>query len=340
MNQNGSLSRRDFMRVGSAGTALLLGNALPSWGIGATAKLPQRPLGKRGVQVPILGLGTVAVGNLADKNAAVALIHKAIDLGVTYIDTAPARTRIAVMTGYGKAQSYLKTVLRDRRKEVFIATKCLETDGAKTIDLLKKNLDELGIEQVDLAYTHSIGHAVYDLDALVADTGPMAALEKAKREGLTRFVGITGHNRPEKFAQVIARRDIDVMMNAVNIVDRHTYAFEDIVWPSARVKGIGLAAMKVFGGSIGVTPCKMPEELRHASFRFAQSVKGVALTVIGMGSIKELEQNVQWAREFKPMTADEAKELKTKTVALAKRWGAHLDRLDVKGERKRPLRNI
>jgi predicted aldo/keto reductase-like oxidoreductase len=83
----------------------------------------------------------------------------------------------------------------------------------------------------------------------------------------------------------------------------------------------------------------MPEELRQASFRFAQSVNGVALTVIGMGSEKELEQNVEWAKSFKPMTAEEANELKKKTVALAKEWGAHLDRLDSKGEASRPLVN-
>jgi aryl-alcohol dehydrogenase-like predicted oxidoreductase len=331
------LSRREFVRTGSLGVAALLGNVLPAWGDGTTAKMPQRVLGKTGVKVPILGLGTVAVGNVTNEKEALALIHKAIDLGVTYIDTAPASTRIAFMTGYGRAQSYLKKVLKERRKEVFIVTKCLETDGDKVLDLLKKNLDELGVEQVDLAYTHSIGHAVYDFDKLVADDGPMAALQKAKKDGLTRFVGITGHNRPEKFAQVIQKRDIDVMMNAINIVDRHTYAFEDLVWPTAREKGIGLAAMKVFGG--GITACKMPAELRQASFRFAQSVKGVALTVIGMGSVKELEQNVQWAREFKPMTADAANELKAKTVALARQWGPHLDRLDGKGERTRPLIN-
>ncbi len=332
-----SLTRRDFVRVSAAGTALLLGNSLPTWG--ATTKLPQRVLGKTGVQVPILGLGTVALGNLKDEKAARALVHKAIDLGVTYIDTAPPRTRIAPFTGYGQAQRYLKPLLRERRKEVFIATKCLETAGDKTIDLLKKNLDELGIDQVDLAYTHSIGHALYDFDALVADNGPMAALEKAKKDGLTRFVGVTGHNRPEKFAQVIARRNIDVMMNAVNIVDRHTYAFENVVWPLARKKNIGLAAMKVFGGAIMVSPCKMPEEMRQASFRFAQSVPGVVLTVIGMGTDKELEQNIEWAKTFKLMTTEEAEELKQKTVVLAKKWGAHLDRLDSKGEKSRPLVN-
>jgi uncharacterized protein len=336
MADDSFLSRREFVRAGAAGAAVLLGNALPVWAEGP-GKLPQRVLGKTGVRVPILGLGTVAVGNVPDRKKAVALLNRAIDLGVTYIDTAPPRTRVAFMTGYGNAQKYLHAVLKERRKEVFLATKCLEPDGDKTIDLLKKNLDELGVGQVDLAYTHSIGHALYDFDSLVGDKGPMAALERAKKDGLTRFVGVTGHNRPEKFARVIARRDIDVMMNAINLVDRHTYAFEDLVWPLAREKKVGLAAMKVFGG--GITSCKMPAELMQPSFRFAQSVKGVALAVIGMGSEKELEQNVEWAKSFKPMTAAEATELKAKTVELARKWGAHLDRLDPQGEKERPLRN-
>ncbi len=87
------LSRREFVRAGAAGAALLLGNSLPIWGDDAKTKLPQRVLGKTGVKVPILGLGTVAVGNLTDEKEALALFHKAIDLGVTYIDTAPPKTR-------------------------------------------------------------------------------------------------------------------------------------------------------------------------------------------------------------------------------------------------------
>ena len=331
-----NVSRRAFLGAGAAGAALLLGNELPVWG-GEKNRLPHRALGKTGVRVPILGLGTVAVGNLSDAKAAVALINRAIDLGVTFIDTAPGRTSIAPFTGYGRAQRYLNGVLRERRKQIFLVTKCLETDGEQALATLRANLKELGVDRVDLTYTHSIGHAVYDFDRLIGDRGPMAALERARRDGLTRFVGITGHNRPEKFARVIARRRIDVMMNAVNIVDRHTYAFEDVVWPTARKQGVGLVAMKVFGG--GITSCKMPAELRQASFRFAQSVPGVALTVIGMRTRKELEQNVEWARTFKPMTAQEANELKKRTVALARKWGPHLDRLDARGERKRPLVN-
>jgi len=330
------LSRRAFLGAGAAGAALLLGNELPVWG-GQKDRLPTRALGKTGVRVPILGLGTVAVGNLGDAKAAAALINRAIDLGVTFIDTAPARTSIAAMTGYARAQQYLSGVLRERRKEVFIVTKCLETDGTKTLDLVRSNLKDLGIDQADLVHTHSIGHATYDFDALTGDGGPMAMLEKAKMDGLTRFVGITGHNRPEKFAQVIAKRDIDAMMNAVNVVDRHTYAFEDVVWPAARKKNIGLIAMKVYAG--GIVTCKMPEALREASLRFALGVPGVATAVVGMRTIKELEQNVAWAKAFKPLTKDEALALKKETVALAKEWGAHLDRLDNKGEKSRPLIN-
>src|SRR5262249_36616984 len=126
------LNRRDFVKAG-AGAALLLGNVLPL-PAAEKNKLPQRVFGKTNVKVPILGLGTVAAGNLTDEKKAVALLNKAIDLGVTYIDTAPPRTRQALNTGYAKAQAYLKGVLKERRKEIFIATKCLETDGDKTIN--------------------------------------------------------------------------------------------------------------------------------------------------------------------------------------------------------------
>src|SRR5262249_1008984 len=158
-----------------------------------------------------------------------------------------------------------------------------------------------------------------------------------EKEGLTRCMDITGHSRPEKFDGFIARRTIDVMMNAVNIVDRHTYAFENVVWPRARKQNVGLVAMKVYGG--GIRSCRMPKDLLQASFRFGQSVPGVALTVIGMGSVRELEQNVEWARNFKPMTAAEAADVRKRTVALAKEWGAHLDRLDTRGEKSRPVVN-
>src|SRR5262249_52301626 len=131
------LTRRDFVRAGAAGAAMLLGDAMAP-AAGGAAKLPQRVLGKTGGRVPTPGLGTVAPGHLRHRHTAVALLHRAIDLGVTYIDTAPPRTRIAPITGYSFAHSYLRDALKERRGEVFLATKCLETDGEKVADLLRK----------------------------------------------------------------------------------------------------------------------------------------------------------------------------------------------------------
>jgi predicted aldo/keto reductase-like oxidoreductase len=84
---------------------------------------------------------------------------------------------------------------------------------------------------------------------------------------------------------------------------------------------------------------KMPEELRRASLRFALGIEGVAVAVLGMRTRQELEQNVEWAMSYEPLTADEARELKAKTLEVAKEWGAHLDRLDPQGEKTRPLIN-
>jgi aryl-alcohol dehydrogenase-like predicted oxidoreductase len=327
------VTRRQFLQTASSVGVAVTAGGVDIASADDAGKLPMRVLGKTKVRTPILGLGTVAVGALKTEKEAHELINKAIDLGVTFIDTAPA------FAGYGKAQTFLKGVLKERRNQVFVATKCLRVAAADTLDLLKKNLDELGIEQADLVYAHAVGHDMYKLDQLLGNNGTLAGLEKARKDGLCRFVGLTGHNRPEKFVQILEKRCVDVMMNAVNIVDRHTYAFEEIVWPAARKQDVGLIAMKVFGGSILEKPCKMPEELRHASFRYALSIDGVALSVIGMGTLKELEQNVEWAKNFKPLTADEARELKEKTVALAKQWGVHLDLLDPQGEKKRPLIN-
>src|SRR5262245_54021192 len=126
MRQRVQPSRREFVRTG-AGTALILGTA-PLAAEKDAAKLPQRPFGKTGARVSILGLGTVSLGSLSEKKDAEALLNRAIDLGINYIDTAPSATSRAAFTGYGKAQRYLNGVLKERRKDLFIVTKCLETD--------------------------------------------------------------------------------------------------------------------------------------------------------------------------------------------------------------------
>src|SRR5262249_21253295 len=120
------VSRRDFLKAAGAGTAVsLAAGATPAEDKTA---LPQRPLGKPGGKMPVLGLGTAPAGYRAEKEA-VAFYHACIDRGVTYLDTAPK------FAGYGDAQTYLGHVLKERRKEVFLVTKCHEPDGDKALQL-------------------------------------------------------------------------------------------------------------------------------------------------------------------------------------------------------------
>ena len=125
------LSRRDLLVAGGAGAMGLASHEATA--ADRKAALPQKVLGRTGVKVPAIGLGTAPAGYRKEKEA-VAFYNQCIDSGITYLDTAPE------FTGYGKAQVYLGQVLKDRRKEVFVVTKCHEPNGDKALALLKKSL--------------------------------------------------------------------------------------------------------------------------------------------------------------------------------------------------------
>jgi aryl-alcohol dehydrogenase-like predicted oxidoreductase len=313
------VSRRQFLQATGAGTVTGLVVGLPAVAQEIDS-FPQRVLGKTALKQPILGMGTAPAG-LDDFKAGVTLFHEAIDLGVTYMDTAPE------FAGYGKAQQQLGEVLRTRRKEVFLVTKCFEPDGEKALALLNKNLRELQTDHADLVYAHSIGDDKMDLKKILGPAGVFRALEKAQNDGLTRFVGCSGHNRPWKFLEVLRSSDIAVMMNAVNFVDRHTYDFETKLWPEAAKRGVGLVAMKIFGGikPSGKTGkgSLLNDEHRDLAFRYALTVPGVSTAVIGMHDRSELHDNIARARSFHPLSPEELAALEQTGRDLAIEWKEH-----------------
>ena len=310
------VTRRQFIRTAAAGTALAAAGPAAAERP-RPASLPRKVLGRTSVSVPVLGLGTAPAGHLAE-NDAIALYHACIDAGVTYLDTAPE------LGGYGKAQQFLAPVLKERRDQVFVVTKCYEPDGEKALALLKSNLKELGIERADLVYAHSLGADKMDPEAVFGPTGVCKALDKAKKDGLTRFVGVSGHNRPGRFLKALEAWEYDVQMNAVGLVSRHVYDFEGKVWPAAAKTGVGLAAMKVFGGAAGGKDwaARLPAELWPAAFRYALGLPDVAVVVLGMKGPDELRQNLEWLKGYKPLTADELAALDGRTRELAKKWGS------------------
>lgn len=308
-------TRRGFLKAAGAGTAVAVaGRAMSLGAADESMPLPKRLLGKTGVEVPILGVGTAPAGHRTRKEAAEFYAY-CLDSGATYMDTAPS------FAGYGVAQAALGDVLKKRRDEAFVVTKCWEPDGEEALKLLRSNLDELQIERADLVYAHSIGSDKMDPKQVLGRNGVMQALLKAQKDGLTRFIGISGHNRPQRFLEVLQHFEIQVMMNAVSYVSRHIYNFEETVWPVAHKRGVALVAMKVYGGGVqkGGGRIKPPNVLD--AFRYAQSLPNISTVVVGMYGREELDENVRFARTYQPLSEQEMAELSEQGRRLAESWG-------------------
>lgn len=284
--------------------------------------VPTRILGKTEEHISILGFGTAAAGKRLKLKEAVGLYEEALNLGVNYFDTAPE------FAGYGRAQQQLGYLLRERRKEVFLVTKCHEPHGDDALKLLQRNLRELQTDYADLVFVHSVGSDKMDPEIVFGRQGCYAAMMKAKANGLAKYVGFSGHNRQGRFVDAIKNFKVDVLLNAVNFVDHHTYNFEQEVWPLAAKNRIGLIAMKIFGGEnktdrSGLSHSMMPQQFHEMAFRYALSQPGVASAAIGMATRQELHQNIMWANSFKPVTHREVSKLREMGKKLANAWGPH-----------------
>ena len=288
--------------------------------------LPTRVLGKTGISLPILGFGTAPAGKRLTHREAINLFEVALNAGVKYFDTAPE------FAGYGKAQEQLGYLLKRRRQEIFLVTKCYDPTYDGALKLLEGNLKELQTDYADLVFVHSLGADKMDPSVVFSRKGAYAALVKAKALGLTRFIGLSGHNRPERFAQAIQRFEVDVLLNVVNFADRHTYNFEEQVWAVANRLNLGLIAMKVFGGEQksdgnGLSHCLIPNSHLDMAFRYALSVPEATCAVIGMATPRELQENLRRARLFSPLYSRERENLMKVGRSLASQWGAHFGSL-------------
>jgi uncharacterized protein len=282
--------------------------------------LPCRRFGRTNEVVPSLGLGTAPAGMGLPDDRAVALYHAAIDLGVTYLDTAPA---------YGRAQVQLGKVMPSRRDEVFLATKVNVEDGKGAIESLQESLRDLNTDRVDLAYVHALGGK--NPDTVLSAEGALEGLVEARRRGLTRYVGFTAHNAPWKCVKALREAEVDAVMLAMNLVDRYTYDFEGRVLPEACDRDVGVAAMKVFGGAPGMVyeePVQSKLALscgydHRTALRYALGLPGVALAVVGVYTEEELRLSLSWACDFEPLSTDERRETEHFGRKLARDWGPH-----------------
>ncbi len=186
--------------------------------------------------------------------------------------------------------------MKTRRDEVFLATKLNKRKRQDVLAEIQQNLKELQTDHVDLLQIHAV-NAMADLEAALAPDGAISALEEARRQGMTRFVGITGHARPSVLAQALERYDFDAVLVALGVIDRLVTGPEETFLPVAQRKDVGVIAMKVYGhGEL---------KQRELCLRYSLSLPGVSLAILGMDDEAQIDENVRLAQTITPLGVSE-----------------------------------
>jgi len=312
-----TLSRRDFL--GKSGLALGAVAALPALPAAAAgSKLPHRVLGRTGVSVPILAFGCGSRFLMYEsEEAGLAALNRAIDMGITYLDT-------AIDYGDGKSETRVGMVMKTRRKEVFLATKIPERARTRDAALreVEASLKRLQTDHVDLLHVHGLGGEA-DLAKIEAPDGVLKALYELRSQKTARFIGMTSHTDGAVMARAIEGNDLDCVQMAMN--PARANRFEELALPAARAKNLGVILMKVTGQEhlLGAGKAEAAPLLRYA-----WSLP-VTTVVCGMPKPEFVAANVASARGFTSMPPAEMDRLRERLagerVVLEQFFARHRD---------------
>jgi predicted aldo/keto reductase-like oxidoreductase len=324
-----SISRRRFLE----GTALggIAAGVSSAAKLDKDHKLPTRVLGKTGAHVSILAFGGGSRFLMyKDEDKALEAVNRALDLGITYMDTAYGY-------GNGLSEERIGKVMKTRRKGIFVATKINKRPGDEAMQVLEGSLKRLQIDQFDLVHIHSLTDD-NDLAQIEAKDGVLDTLHKLRDQKVTRFIGITSHTDPTVLAKALERHDFDCTQMALNagmvgmmngkggmvINPAMKPSFQTIALPVANRKKMGVIAMKVAAqeGLLDEAPF---EKLMYYSLSLP-----VALVTVGMPKPEFIDQNVALAKAFKPMPKSEMQDLskrlsEKKKEALDRFFSNHID---------------
>lgn len=315
------ISRREFLEnvgVGAAASTSLLLLKDISAAESAKSALPSRALGRTGAKVSILAFGCGSRFLMyKDEDTATAILNRAIDLGITYLDT-------AYSYGDGESETRVGKVMATRRKDVWLATKIPDRTRDEFLRRLEGSLKRLQTDHVDLVHIHSLGQAE-DLEKIESKDGALRGLMEAREQKMARFAGMTSHTNGEVMAKAIERHDLDCVQMALNA--SRNGRFEELALPAANKKNLGVIAMKITGQEYLVGEGTGKADM-NSLLRYSMSLP-VTTAVVGMPKPEMLAHNVEIARAFSPLTDQQKDHLRQQMgnarEGLEKRLVGHLD---------------
>ena len=312
----GNQNRRDFLGEIAALSAL----GLAAKGLFAAEErdgdMIYRTLGRTGERVSAIGLGGAHIAGPEDQAEAVKIVRSAIDRGVTFMDNC---------WDYhgGRCEMWMGDALRDGyRQKVFLMTKFDGRTRAATAQQVDESLQRLKTDRIDLMQYHE-NIRMEDPDRFFAEDGPLEALLAAKKAGKIRYIGFTGHKDPVvhlRMLEVAATHEFhfDTCQMPVNILDAQFRSFAQQVVPKLVEQGIAVLGMKpMASGAIPKNGFATGVECLHYALSLPTSV-----VITGCDSVQRVDQALEAARTFKPLsqTALSALLARTREAALTGKY--------------------
>ena len=304
-------TRREFLGA-ALSTSLLAGVAgVDLWAAGAENGIPYRRLGRTGERVSVVGLGGWHLGIQSEEQESVRIIRTALDSGINFLDN-------CWDYNHGESEIRMGKALRDGyRQKAFLMTKIDGQTKKAAAAQLDESLRRLQTDRIDLLQFHEVIRMT-DPERIFAPSGSMEAVLEARKAGKVRYIGFTGHKNPDmhlNMLQTAASRKFhfDAVQMPLNAMDAHYESFEKKVLPVLVKNEIGVLGMKPMGAGLllksnTVTPVEC--------LRYAMSLP-TSVVITGCESIANLQQALDVARNFKPLTTTESAALLAKTAQAA-----------------------
>lgn len=277
-------------------------------------EMPMRTLGRTGVKVSLVGLGGWHLGfDYIDEALSIRMIRYAIDNGINFMDNCWDYSD-------GVSEKRMGKALRDGyRERVFLMTKIDGRTKEEATKQLDESLKRLQTDHIDLVQHHEIlrfedPHRIFD------EQGANAALIEARDAGKISFIGFTGHKDPHIHLHMleVAKEngfEFDTVQMPLNVMDAHYRSFEKMVLPELVKQNTGVLGMKALAnGTILESKTVTAIECLHYAMNLPTSV-----VITGCEDMEDLEQALEAARTFNPMSELDVKSLLGKTAKAASR---------------------